>query len=250
MNAHFFVVLPSNSSMEIFPDNTVTHFKTQLPNRITLSGSWEVGLCEMLFTHSFLPIPSSDFWIRATYTEPGERGEEIFNFEAQSFDSVDAVADAMNKNEGFRKLAKVSISSHVWFELDRKVSKMTFSPSLTRLFNVPQGFIYGGRMSKFELSKVNMSGNIPKQLFVYCDVIEPQLVGDALAPLLRNVSVGKSSELKARDPAVNIFTHPHYVPVLKREFQTIEIDIRDGLGYPVPFSNGPLTVKLHFRKIQ
>ena len=43
----FFVILPSNSSMHVYPDNTTTHFATYLPRQIELYGEWEVALTEI-----------------------------------------------------------------------------------------------------------------------------------------------------------------------------------------------------------
>ena len=40
---------------------------------------------------------------------------------------------------------------------------------------------------------------------------------------------------------------PQYVPVSKKEFNTVEIDIRDDTGRPVPFEFGKVITTLHFR---
>lgn len=83
-------------------------------------------------------------------------------------------------------------------------------------------------------------------LYIYCDVLEPQVIGTALAPLLQVVHVeGKYTDLVSR-----IYTAPHYVPVLKKCFNTIEINIRDDQNTPVNFTFGKTIVKLHFRKIR
>ena len=44
MKDQFYIVLPSNSSMNYFAENTTTHFTTQLPHLIRLQGSWSVAL--------------------------------------------------------------------------------------------------------------------------------------------------------------------------------------------------------------
>ena len=41
---HLYVTLPNNSSMQYYPENTVTKYKTHLPQLISLDGEWEVGL--------------------------------------------------------------------------------------------------------------------------------------------------------------------------------------------------------------
>ena len=42
------------------------------------------------------------------------------------------------------------------------------------------------------------------------------------------------------------FDHVQYVAVLRNEFGTILVDIRDGPGRPLPFESGKVTVTLHF----
>jgi hypothetical protein len=52
----FFITLPSNSCMEIFPSNTVPNFKVKLPETISLTGDWEVALVEMQYAHTWSTI--------------------------------------------------------------------------------------------------------------------------------------------------------------------------------------------------
>ena len=39
----FYLTLPSNASFDLHPDNTLTHYITTLPQRVSLSGQWECG---------------------------------------------------------------------------------------------------------------------------------------------------------------------------------------------------------------
>ena len=49
----FHLTLPSDGSMETFPDNTLAHFKMLLPQTLDLSdGEWEVGLTENMFLNN------------------------------------------------------------------------------------------------------------------------------------------------------------------------------------------------------
>ena len=52
----FYMTLPSNSSMTIFPNNTVAEYKVKLPEQVDLSGNWEVGLASITFTHTWFNI--------------------------------------------------------------------------------------------------------------------------------------------------------------------------------------------------
>ena len=76
---------------------------------------------------------------------------------------------------------------------------------------------------------------------MYCDVVEPRVVGDSLTPLLRIVPVeGEHGELVTR-----IYNNVHYVRVQRKTFQTLEVNIRDRTGKKVPFERGTLNVTLH-----
>ena len=44
------------------------------------------------------------------------------------------------------------------------------------------------------------------------------------------------------------FDHVQYMPVLNREFEAVETEIRDDTGRPVPFERGKVTVTLHLRR--
>ena len=44
----FYLTLPSNSSMNYYPDNTLAHYTTALAQEVDLSGRWEVGLSEIV----------------------------------------------------------------------------------------------------------------------------------------------------------------------------------------------------------
>jgi len=44
--------LPSNSSLDKFPNNTLTEYRVGLPQTVSLTGDWEVGLGEIHYFHS------------------------------------------------------------------------------------------------------------------------------------------------------------------------------------------------------
>jgi hypothetical protein len=42
--------------MDYFPDNTLTHFTTRLPQMKDLDRSWEIGLAEIQYPYSWYNI--------------------------------------------------------------------------------------------------------------------------------------------------------------------------------------------------
>ena len=69
------------------------------------------------------------------------------------------------------------------------------------------------------------------------------MVGDVKARLLRTVNIdGKDDKMVSR-----IYQTVQYVSVQRRQFDTMEIDIRDDTGRRVPFQQGKVIMTLHFR---
>ena len=48
----FYLHLPSNSSLDTFPNNTLTEYRVGLPQTASLAGDWEVGLTEIRYPHT------------------------------------------------------------------------------------------------------------------------------------------------------------------------------------------------------
>jgi hypothetical protein len=91
-------------------------------------------------------------------------------------------------------------------------------------------------------------------IFVYSDVVEYNVVGHTSVPLLRVIPFKIDSTTVTDEEGGNTyhvhreFVHPHYLPVSKSYFDTVNITIKGDLGQNIPFTKGKVTVKLHFRK--
>ena len=81
-------------------------------------------------------------------------------------------------------------------------------------------------------------------IYFYCDTVQPQVVKDTNAKLLKSVPVqGKTGEVVTKT-----FTNIQYVSVQTKSFEDIEIILRDDAGKPVPFERGKVLVTLHFKQ--
>ena len=83
-------------------------------------------------------------------------------------------------------------------------------------------------------------------LYVHCNIVEPQIVGNTKSELLRTVPV--DSTKRFGDTVHELFTSPHYVNVRYKNFDNIRIEIRSDTGDPIPFEYGKVIAKLHLRK--
>ena len=80
MESEFYVTLPSNSSMQYFPDNKTYNFVIKLPRTLQLDGEWEVGLAEIDHPHTWCKIREGknsveiyvpDQWLQEISIQPG-----------------------------------------------------------------------------------------------------------------------------------------------------------------------------------
>jgi len=54
--SHFYMTLPSNSSMDCYLDNMTAKYTTKLASMIELDGEWEVGLMEISCPGSLINV--------------------------------------------------------------------------------------------------------------------------------------------------------------------------------------------------
>jgi hypothetical protein len=84
------------------------------------------------------------------------------------------------------------------------------------------------------------------QLFIYCDIIELQRVGNEMAPLLRVIThEGTHGQITNRT-----FLHLQYVPVTFDYIEFAHMYILNESGLPPPLTVGSFSATLHFRRKQ
>lgn len=248
----FYLTLPSNSSLEYYPNNTITQYTTQLPNLCRLDGDWEAGLIEIQYPRTWYNIlgPVSKRTVRIT-DPPEERESGTFSY---SFEIPAGYYPTPQSLIGeIEKLANITLSAYNQeislkydpitqkVSLDETTNILSFPPNIARMLGLATNKLGGN--NPLTGSRV-VDIELLDTLFVYCDVIEPQVVGDKLVPLLRIVPVtGERGTMISHE-----YQRAQYRRLQKKQFQSIEIDIRDHVGNKVPFERGTLNVTLHFRQ--
>lgn len=79
-------------------------------------------------------------------------------------------------------------------------------------------------------------------LYVYTDIIEPSVVGDIEAPLLRTVGVDFDQQTQT-----TTLQNLQFHKIRTRHFREITVYLRDSLGDRIPFERGEVYVVLTFR---
>lgn len=245
----FYVTLPSNSSMQYYPDNTLAAFTTMLPNMVELLGDWEVGLVEIQYPYNWnnvsvdsesrtfsLSVQTVTDWVDYSFTIPPGYYPNIMRL----LSAIVTNANTTIQDPNF-KLIMYNLRAERKVRLGQKTScTLTVPLQLQQLLGLEQSTLnahYDRSSKAVDLEPVNT-------LFVYCDIVEPRVVGDSLVPLLRIVPVeGEHGKL-----ITHSYQNVHYFKVQKKTFQNIEVNIRDHTGKKVSFESGTLNVTLHFRR--
>lgn len=269
MKDNFHIVLLSNSSMKVFPENTTTHFNTYLPQQMNLEGHWSVALTEIQIPYTFQHFSSESInRFCLLFTKIGSKdylGEE--NTEKDNEVNGEFL-DGYVKPGIYRSirdlLSEINTlhSEHIKFDITLggyvfvksvcscvDLHRIVMSDDLMQILGFgSKKFLDIHHENVFADFPANLNSILPNLLMVYTDILEHYVTGDVETPLLRTVPL--SHEKKTYNSlSVKQFSPPMYLPILSPNFRSIEIDIRDQYGKPIPFNFGTLSVTLHFKKL-
>lgn len=245
--SQFYITLPSNSSVKIFPQNTVSNFMTKLSQTVTLTGEWEVGLSEIQYARSWYNMRKRNNWI---YVSPA-RGKPFFAKDIPQgfYSSIHPVINFINRilsqhSQEARDNVKINydeVSARIKIDI-KNGATLTFSSDVAVIL----GFETPFERAITQPTESPFAPNVHLgmySLYVYCDIVQVQMVGDSQVPLLRVVPIeGQHGEYITRT-----YQSPQYLPVSRKAFDSIEIDIKDDTGNSIPFESGKSMVTLHFR---
>lgn len=252
----FYVTLPSNSSFDYYPNNTLNDFTTKLFKPIDLAGEWEVALTEISFPHSFYNIvepfnvvgysgDGSEANLGSVTIPPGyyDDLDELFSYIQGKMDELGKANIRLLLNSNTQKV-KIKLKNR---------ASVHFHPILWSMLG------FGHERLDPKLLKIYMlnsqEAKLPidlhagmYSLYVYTDIIEDQLVGDAFAPLLRIVHMDKKGP--SGDVTTRTYQSPHFVKVRMKHFDTITVRVRRDTGEKIRFQRGKIVAKLCFRPVR
>ena len=242
-----YLCLPSNSSMHHYPDNHGGQYYTILPQEVELRGDYEVGLCEIMIDNSYLNVGEKEMFLSIAYGK--SRGEMLY-MEPGLYESASVFIDGLNAlisddNSPYNKQLRFFYN-----KVTRRVSMKIYMDSVVvRLSNKLQRVLcldsdtYKGAAGFQGTGPVDVHNN-SSAIYVYCDIIEARPVGDIMAPLLRILPIVN----KNVDVIHQIYEKPHYIPIAKRRFNTMELLLATDRGAALSLEKGTTIVTLHFRR--
>ena len=217
----FFLTLPSNSCLSTFPSNTVANFKVKPPESISLEGDWEVALVEMLYSHTWSTIREGN---QQTFIYDVGTGYTTGLINSGHYNTVVDVVRVLNScmtKEAKEKIkfSYVASKQKVQVEVPKGGEVLLTGDIATTL-----GFDNDTVITKKTISSyvADINGGF-STMFVYCNLVSNQIVGDKQVPLLRAVQIqGKYSDIVTKT-----YQNPLYIPIGIKNFETVEVDISD-----------------------
>lgn len=274
---NFYMTLLSNSSRQYYPENKINSFTVHLPRYMYLTGDWEVSLTEIQYPYTFTNVEPGQIEIML---ETVEITQEFFDWYRRSdaeetpefpstwsthsivpgfYTDIKDIVAAINETvyahtqqkEFFSyndKAHRVGCSNNTVKIGDKWIKACMLSNQLAlQLGYNPDEIIT--TVGKYAPHVINTSAGIPDRMLVFCDILEPQIIGDSWGKVFRVVSTNADINRPYFGQPCSInFNTEQYIPVQSQNFETITIDILDIENRPVSFHYGTLSVKLHFRK--
>lgn len=96
----------------------------------------------------------------------------------------------------------------------------------------------------------NVSGvtqGSPKEVFVYIDCIEPQIISDVSAQVLKIVKT-TDRDTGFGECINREILNRNYIPLNKNRFQVVSVELRDSTGSLIPFAFGNSIIHIHLKK--
>lgn len=253
----FYMTLPSStrSSDVMYPDNSASAFRIQLPKTIHLKNKYEVALAEISYPHTWSTFHNdSDYRFGFIYSDPDPQKDDIsaeVRIAKGYYKSPEELCREINQSfrGRFQDYDFYNMLQFSYNTITRKVRlKLKMEGKGTLRLNPGLADVLGFSSEIFmESETASYEADITRgfyNLYVYCNICEPQIVGDAYVQLLRTVFISG----KHGDMATTVYNEPHYVPVNINSFDTIEINIKNDMNETISFETGKVICKLHFRQ--
>jgi hypothetical protein len=249
--------------MDVHPNNTASKFTTVLPHHVELKGDWEVALTEISFPGTRHNVTSEEHWFQLNNHHIGlpdnyytslkcvlEKMIEVIRLKEEFTDATLTNVKVTRETGNPPRITYDTVG--IMFEED--IGKVVFiiprtvtiklSRKLADVLGFERNILDTSDGQMVQNSKTPYLNDYLSMAFVYCDLIESTIVGDTRVPLLRTVKV----DVKSQPLIHRTYTNPIYVPLQKKHFDSVEINIMTDTGDPVPFVPGKSVVVLHFRR--
>ena len=245
-----YLVLPSNTISDTYPNNTNASYTCQLAGRLELeASSHEVALIEVTYNNSWHNVSKGVVTVERLEVNGSTRAFSI-PLGVGHYESIEELLERLSAAVLSFSLDKAITVSYNRVRNSTRLTvhharySVSFSKDLAWILGfTPEKKYAQGVYDNMTLPDID--GGIAN-LYIYSDIVSNRDVGNALAPLLRVVP------LEGR-PDANVqkeFVHPHYVPASNIRKDAITVNITTDDGTLMPFAGGKVSLTVHYRRRQ
>jgi hypothetical protein len=281
------MVLPSDGSSDIHPENTIASFTSKLPETQVHTEPQEVCLSELIYPNSIRNIPkitkfgmacnvdNKIIQIIKSDIDPGIYNEEKLlkklNYHIDNWDvnkSRNTLEVSLKQRFGdskivVNKFVKPKLTKN---EFSDKIEIICGEASMIKN-NITTEIKLYIEFEEFLTKMLGFSRNLSCEnghaeniidifgqvhiLYIYSDIVSPISVGAKKVPLLQMITLNNPNNIYKHLGSLNTvtFENPMWVPVSRRIFDTISIDLRDDAGNLIQFESGKVVATLQFRSL-
>ena len=266
MAENFTINLVSNASMQLFPTNTMARFTTLLPQKMELLGDWEVAVLEVSWPAKVKNITNSSFAIsRFDAASRPTRPNHNQTIPDGYYPTIDTLMTKLMQT--IYQDARIETGLPVSWEVDTVTQKLQVcftgraptdqfcllfkSEDLSNTLGITDTIYCTVETQKQKGYAVRGTYPIDLQggrhtMFLYCDLIQNEILGDAQTSLLRAIPLETNS---AAAITSKTFNKLQWKRINKTNFQSITMSLCDERGHLMPFvSVGRTNLTLAFRR--
>jgi len=284
--SQFYLTLPSNSSGKYYV-NTLARFKTRLPTPISLTGDWEVGLSEIMFTRNWYNVHklegnASYAVFTCTDCPPADRDSVKFpgnkvpysvevRLNVGYYDSperlVEQFQSSMNAafstpipsttSEGKFLLIPTFLIPTIKYNSLNMKCVVSLPPNTTLKLAEDLAYTLGFSKKQHSLRNDNSDDSATFRSHNTVDIDQSCHALFVYTDVVEATVVGDTLSQLLRivdggtryDKMVHrTYDRPRYFPLQKKNFDTLELSINTNTGALAPFESGTVVVVLHFRE--
>lgn len=245
----FYIYLPSNGSHRYFPENTAANFRVKLPQTLDLTvGSYEVALTEITYVNSVKPF-REDYADNVISVHLNHGEVFVVEVPIQHYHTVQDLIQTINRSIPTHQRDEIhfvfnSSENKVRIEFKSQNTSVNLSEKLSEILG------FGGTTEiTAEFCKASFGPDLrggAYHMFVYADIIKPQIVGSSTVPLLRMINMRRDMG----DVVTEGFPNPYYLPLSRNHIDVIGALLCDEFREEICLDRGQTTLVLHVREKQ
>ncbi len=235
----FYITLPSNTSTDTFPNNTPSEYTTKLSQRIELNGKWEVALHTVSYVKwNTIKLGGESVHYVANGTKRvGTRLKDYYESVKEYIADINASIEDKGKIIFTIHSGKVTVTLESGYSVHLRKEQAIILGFLT--FNDSD---IVKEITSTGTGRYDANLHRETSVYIYCDIIEPQIVGNRTVPLLDAIWNEENGKREITHSVENL----HYVPVRTKSFEEVKVLLRSSTNEPISFEHGHTSITLHF----